>query len=58
MDIQQAHLQLHAGMKLSAEHRDAIRAEILRSRLQSLDSPINLSPKHKTLLPDEGSNLD
>ncbi|MFN4982430.1 MAG: protein arginine kinase [Akkermansiaceae bacterium] len=58
MDIQQAHLQLHAGMKLSPEHRDAIRAEILRSRLQSLDSPINFSSKHKTLLPDEGNNLD
>lgn len=43
MDIQQAHLQLHAGMKLSPEHRDSIRAEILRSRLQSLESPDNLS---------------
>jgi protein arginine kinase len=41
MDIQQAHLQLHAGMKLSPEHRDSIRAEIMRSRLQSLDSPDN-----------------
>jgi protein arginine kinase len=39
MDIQQAHLQLHAGMKLSPDHRDSIRAEIMRSRLQSLDSP-------------------
>jgi protein arginine kinase len=39
MDIQQAHLQLHAGMKLSPDHRDTIRAEIMRSRLQSLDSP-------------------
>ena len=39
MDIQQAHLQLHAGSKLSPEHRDSIRAEIMRSRLQSLDSP-------------------
>jgi protein arginine kinase len=39
MDIQQAHLQLHAGMKLSPDHRDSIRAEIIRSRLQSLDSP-------------------
>lgn len=41
MDIQQAHLQLHAGTKLSPEHRDSIRAEIVRSRLQSLDSPDN-----------------
>jgi protein arginine kinase len=39
MDIQQAHLQLHAGMKLSPDHRDSIRAEIMRSRLQSLESP-------------------
>jgi protein arginine kinase len=39
MDIQQAHLQLHAGMKLSPDHRDSIRAEIMRSRLQSLDTP-------------------
>lgn len=45
MDIQQAHLQLHAGMKLSPEHRDSIRAEIMRSRLQSLDSPDNLASK-------------
>ncbi len=39
MDIQQAHLQLHAGIKLSPDHRDTIRAEIMRSRLQSLESP-------------------
>ena len=45
MDIQQAHLQLHAGEKLSPEHRDSIRAEIVRSRLQSLDSPDNHTRK-------------
>ena len=39
MDIQPAHLQLHSGRKLTPEERDAIRAEIVRSRLQSLDSP-------------------
>jgi protein arginine kinase len=39
MDIQPAHLQLHSGRKLSPEERDAIRAEIVRSRLQSLESP-------------------
>ncbi len=39
MDIQQAHLQLHAGEKLAPELRDTIRAEIVRSRLQSLNSP-------------------
>ncbi len=46
MDIQQAHLQLHAGAKLSPEHRDSIRAEIVRSCLQSLDSPDNHTPKN------------
>ncbi len=39
MDIQPAHLQLHSGRKLSPEERDSIRAEIVRSCLQSLDSP-------------------
>jgi protein arginine kinase len=39
MDIQPAHLQLHSGRKLSPEERDAIRAEIVRSRLQSLPIP-------------------
>ncbi len=39
MDIQPAHLQLHSGRKLTPEERDAIRAEIVRSRLQSLESP-------------------
>lgn len=39
MDIQPAHLQLHSGRKLSPEERDAIRAEIVRSRLHSLSPP-------------------
>lgn len=39
MDIQPAHLQLHAGAELDPNQRDQIRAEILRSRLQSLDAP-------------------
>jgi protein arginine kinase len=39
MDIQPAHLQLHSGRKLSPEERDSIRAEIVRSRLHSLESP-------------------
>lgn len=38
-DIQPAHLQLHAGRKLDPEERDAIRAKIVRDRLQSTDSP-------------------
>ena len=41
MDIQPAHLQLHSGRKLSPEERDSIRAEIVRSRLLSLESPDN-----------------
>ena len=51
MDIQPAHLQLHAGRKLPPEERDTIRAEIVRSRLQSLDSPDNrfTSQETKTL---------
>ena len=57
MDIQQAHLQLHAGMKLSPEHRDSIRAEIMRSRLQSLESPDNLfTKKDQTDRPPEDGN--
>ncbi len=52
MDIQPAHLQLHSGRKLSPEERDAIRAEIVRSRLHSLESPDNRIPskdgKHPT----------
>ncbi len=50
MDIQPAHLQLHSGRKLSPEERDAIRAEIVRSRLQSLESPDNRKPAN-----DEGN---
>jgi len=40
MDIQPAHLQLHAGRRLSPEERDAIRAEIIRARLHSLPFPV------------------
>jgi protein arginine kinase len=57
MDIQQAHLQLHAGTKLSPESRDTIRAEIVRSRLQSLDSPdIRISKNKETDRLSEGGN--
>jgi protein arginine kinase len=51
MDIQPAHLQLHAGRKLPPEERDTIRAEIVRGRLQSLHSPDNrfTSQETKTL---------
>lgn len=40
MEIQPAHLQLHAGRQLTPEQRDAIRAEIIRTRLQSLNPPV------------------
>lgn len=53
MDIQPAHLQLHSGRKLSPEERDAIRAEIVRSRLQSLESPDNrISSKDEKKISD------
>lgn len=39
MDIQPAHLQLHAGRKLAPGERDAIRAKIVRDRLQTLETP-------------------
>lgn len=42
LDIQPAHLQLHAGRKLSPEERDILRAEIIRDRLQSLAPPATL----------------
>ncbi|MES2996449.1 MAG: protein arginine kinase [Verrucomicrobiota bacterium] len=47
MDIQPAHLQLHSGQKLSPEERDIIRAEIARTRLQSLAPPDNRSKEKK-----------
>jgi protein arginine kinase len=57
MDIQQAHLQLHAGIKLSPDHRDTIRAEIMRSRLQSLESPDKyIHNKEETDRFNEGEN--
>lgn len=47
MDIQPAHLQLHAGAELEPEERDLMRAEILRGRLQSLRAPaINIITNH------------
>lgn len=53
MDIQPAHLQLHSGRKLSAEERDSIRAEIVRTRLLSLQSPdIRLSESDLTISPE------
>jgi protein arginine kinase len=59
MDIQPAHLQLHSGRKLSAEERDSIRAEIVRSRLLSLESPdIRISANESNLSPDTSNPGD
>lgn len=59
MDIQPAHLQLHSGRKLSPEERDSIRAEIVRSRLLSLDSPDNrISSKNEKKISDPSNPGD
>ena len=59
MDIQPAHLQLHSGRKLTPEERDAIRAEIVRGRLLSLESPDNrISPKDEKTFPDPSNPGD
>ena len=59
MDIQPAHLQLHSGRKLSPEERDAIRAEIVRSHLQSLESPDNrISSKDEKKISDPPNSGD
>jgi protein arginine kinase len=44
MDIQPAHLQHHAGRKLSPEERDSIRAKIIRERLQNHPTPDKCKP--------------
>jgi len=56
MDIQPAHLQLLSGRKLSPDERDSIRAEIVRSRLLSLNSPDNGSMTDKPKPPSEPIN--
>lgn len=59
MDIQPAHLQLHSGRKLSPEERDSIRAEIVRSRLQSLESPdIRIPSNDPKTFPDTSNPGD
>ena len=56
MDIQPAHLQMHADTKLSPEERDIIRAKIVRSRLLSLDSPDNHSNNQDPKTPSDPNN--
>ncbi len=59
MDIQPAHLQLHSGRKLAPEERDAIRAEIVRDRLHSLESPdTRLSNKEQNQISDPNTPGD
>ena len=53
MEIQPAHLQLHAGSKLTPEQRDSIRAEIIRSRLQLVETPAINKPVKEELQPPE-----
>lgn len=54
LEIQPAHLQFLAGTGLNPEERDAIRAEIIRSRLQSLASPVTHRPDKADGEPPEG----
>ena len=59
MEIQPAHLQLHAGRKLAPEERDPIRAKIVRDRLQSLESPDTSYKNHSTGTdPEDPENTD
>jgi protein arginine kinase len=57
LEIQPAHLQLRSGVELSAEDRDMRRAEITRTKLQTLDGPTNipsnLTPPDSTASNDE-----
>lgn len=57
MEIQPAHLQMHSGSKLSPEERDSIRAEIVRSRLQSL-APPDISSIDKSEEDDDTPDLE
>ena len=49
MEIQPAHLQMHSGMKLSPEQRDERRAQIIRSHLQNVPSPVMVTSQIKHL---------
>ncbi len=49
LEIQPAHLQLNAARELSPEERDSMRAEITRTRLQSIDGPGNFPLSNSTL---------
>ena len=49
MEIQPAHLQLQRGIKLSPEQRDERRAQIIRSHLQNVPSPVMVTAHTKNL---------
>lgn len=49
---QPAHLRRRFNEKLTAEERDAIRADMLRERLQNLDSPVPKLPVEKDSSPE------
>ena len=53
MEIQPAHLQIHAKGKLSAGERDTLRAEILRSQLKSLPEPDTFTQEEHDSEPDD-----
>ncbi|MGE9268272.1 MAG: protein arginine kinase [Verrucomicrobiales bacterium] len=55
MEIQPAHLQWRAGNRLGAEERDALRAEIIRERLQSTPEPANDLEDNNNLTENEDS---
>ncbi|MDB9741713.1 protein arginine kinase [Akkermansiaceae bacterium] len=59
LDIQPAHLQLHAKKELDSNERDFIRAEILRDKLQNVDSPSTnyKRPSKKTNQSDDTPSL-
>ena len=57
MEIQPAHLQLHAGNKLTPEKRDSIRAEIIRSRLQLVEAPVINKPAKEDPEPESPEDL-
>ena len=52
MGIQPAHLQLYTGSDLDVDERDALRAEMIRGRLQNLETPVmSKAGKAKAAMP-------
>ena len=56
METQPAHLQKNSQQKLSAEERDALRAEIVRNKLKTFPAP-DMTPK-ETNRPSKGGTKD